>query len=174
MITNHPNLNLAHSKSKKLNIVGNSKAIYLFRSNFVVVNAAERCFIKLSPPARLEPRLVVHADHVEVGSAFDREPWEGEEPHVQLRFKLERIKRLLEGSYVKGRYWPNDLWMFDNQQIRKSRQNYDMNDEFPFGWLISWAVWCFIGNFHLRVFKHFFQCDQICLNIDIKGKIILT
>ena len=98
MITNHPNLNLAHSKSKKLNIVGNSKAIYLFRSNFVVVNAAERCFIKLSPPARLEPRLVVHADHVEVGSAFDREPWEGEEPHVQLRFKLERIKRLLEGS----------------------------------------------------------------------------
>ena len=101
MITNHPNLNLAHSKSKKLNIVGNSKAIYLFRSNFVVVNAAERCFIKLSPPARLEPRLVVHADHVEVGSAFDREPWEGEEPHVQLRFKLERIKKVVGGLLCK-------------------------------------------------------------------------
>ena len=100
MITNHPNLNLAHSKSKKLNIVGNSKAIYLFRSNFVVVNAAERCFIKLSPPARLEPRLVVDADHVQVRTSLHRKPREREEPFVQFRLQLE-VKGYLYKQYLE-------------------------------------------------------------------------
>ena len=54
--------------------------------------ASESWFIELALSARLKARLVVHADDVQLGAAFDRESRKRKETFVQLRFKLEKDK----------------------------------------------------------------------------------